>query len=158
MSQFWGRKFWVWDYSTAFPASTKLFGGCQGWWSPKQLLEFLSSPGQYKMDPVVLSYMDSLLWQSDFSLLDPPSWLNVHAIGFAFKYFSSSQFHVCSDHVCVISPEVTQFIKCTGSPAESAMFLEPLDLPSNRVIFLAINEFQPHSWGNPLELFGLSTR
>lgn len=91
------------------------------------------------MDPVVLSYMDSLLWQSDFSLLDPPSWLNVHATGFAFKYFSSSQFHACSDHVCVISPKVTQFIKCTGSPAESAMFLEPLDLPSNRVIFLAIN-------------------
>ena len=87
------------------------------------------------MDPVVLSYMDSLLWQSDFSLLDPPSWLNVHVIGFAFEYFSSSQFHDCSDHVYFISPEVTQFIKCTGSPAESAMFLEPLDLPSKSYIF-----------------------
>ncbi|PNI37527.1 SENP8 isoform 2, partial [Pan troglodytes] len=37
------------------------------------------------MDPVVLSYMDSLLRQSDVSLLDPPSWLNDHIIGFAFE-------------------------------------------------------------------------
>ena len=112
-----------------------------------QRLEFLSSPGQYKMDPVVLSYMDSLLRQSDISLLDPPSWLNDHVIGFAFEYFANSQFHDCSDHVCFISPEVTQFIKCTGNPAEIAMFLEPLDLPNKRVIFLAINDNSNHTAG-----------
>ncbi|XP_055219658.1 sentrin-specific protease 8 isoform X1 [Gorilla gorilla gorilla] len=105
-----------------------------------RLLEFLSSPRQYKMDPVVLSYMDSLLRQSDVSLLDPPSWLNDHIIGFAFEYFANSQFHDCSDHVSFISPEVTQFIKCTSNPAEIAMFLEPLDLPHKRVVFLAIND------------------
>ncbi|GAB1294309.1 Sentrin-specific protease 8 [Apodemus speciosus] len=105
-----------------------------------ELLEFLRIPAQYKMDPVVLSYMDSLLRQSDVSLLDPPSWLNDHIIGFAFEYFANSQFHDCSDHVCFISPEVTQFIKCTSSPAEIAMFLEPLDLPHKRVVFLAIND------------------
>ncbi|KAF6132801.1 SUMO peptidase family member, NEDD8 specific [Phyllostomus discolor] len=105
-----------------------------------RLLEFLSSPGQYTMDPVVLSYMDSLLRQSDVSLLDPPSWLNDHIIGFAFEYFANSQFHDCSDRVCFISPEVTQFIKCTSNPAEIAMFLEPLGLPHKQVVFLAIND------------------
>ncbi|XP_036625519.1 sentrin-specific protease 8 [Trichosurus vulpecula] len=91
------------------------------------------------MDPVVLSYMDSLLRESDVSLLDPPSWLNDHIIGFAFEYFASDQFHDCSDQVCFISPEVTQFIKCTTSPEEITMFLQPLDLPHKRVIFLPIN-------------------
>lgn len=92
------------------------------------------------MDPVVLSYMDSLLRQSDVSLLDPPGWLNDHVIGFAFEYFANSQFPDCSDHVGFISPEVTQFIKCTSSPAEITMFLEPLNLPDKRVVFLAIND------------------
>uniref|UniRef100_A0A4W2FKR3 Ubiquitin-like protease family profile domain-containing protein n=1 Tax=Bos indicus x Bos taurus TaxID=30522 RepID=A0A4W2FKR3_BOBOX len=111
------------------------------------LLEFLNTPGQYKMDPVVLSYMDNVLWQLDVSLLDPPSWLNDHDIGFAFEYFANSQFHDCTDHVCFISPEVTQFIKCTGNPAEMAMFLEQLDLPNKRVIFLAINDNSTHTAG-----------
>ena len=99
------------------------------------------------MDPVVLSYMDSLLWQLDISLLDSASWLNVHVIGLAFEYFAKSQFQDCSDHVCSTSPEVAQFIKCMGSPAEIAMFLEPLDLPNKRVIFLAINDNSNHAAG-----------
>ena len=110
-----------------------------------QLLEFLSSSGQYKMDPVVLSYMDSLLRQSDVSLLDPPSWLNDHVIGFAFAYFANSQFHDCSDHVCFISPEVTQFIKCTGNPAEITMLPEPLDPSNQELLFLAINDNSNHT-------------
>ncbi|KAI4540701.1 hypothetical protein MG293_009742 [Ovis ammon polii] len=111
------------------------------------LLEFLSSSGQYKMDPVVLSYMDSLLQQSDVSLLDPPRWLNDHVIGFAFEYFANSQFHDCSDKVCFISPKVTQFFKCTGNPAEIDVFLEPLDLRNKRVVFLAINDNSNHAAG-----------
>ena len=91
--------------------------------------------------------MDSLLRQSDVSLLDPLSWLNDHVIGFAFEYFANSQFHDCSDLVCFISPEVTQFIKCTGNPAEITMFLEPLNLPNKRVICLAINDNSNHTAG-----------
>ncbi|KAB0379099.1 hypothetical protein FD755_010677 [Muntiacus reevesi] len=68
--------------------------------------------------------MDSRLWRLDISLLDSASWLKVHVIGLAFEYFAN----------------ITQFIKCMGSPAEIAMFLEPLDLPNKRVIFLAIND------------------
>ena len=99
------------------------------------------------MDPVVLSYMENVLRQLDVSLLDPPSWLNDHDIGFAFEYFANSQFHDCTDHVCFISPEVTQFIKCTGNPAEIAMFLEPFNLSNKRVIYLAINDNSNHTAG-----------
>ena len=100
-----------------FPASTELLGGWKGWWVPKQFLEFLNTPGQYKMDPVILSYMYSVLQQLGVSILDPPSWLNDHDIGFAFEYVANSQFHDCTDHVCFISPEATQVIKCSGNPA-----------------------------------------
>ncbi|XP_028922484.1 sentrin-specific protease 8 [Ornithorhynchus anatinus] len=92
------------------------------------------------MDPVVLSYMDSLLRQSDLRLLDPPNWLNDHIIGFAFEYFASGQFVDCSEQVCFVSPEVTQFIKCTSCPEEVALFLEPLNLPQKQVVFLPIND------------------
>ncbi|XP_075753643.1 sentrin-specific protease 8 [Pelodiscus sinensis] len=92
------------------------------------------------MDPVVLSYVDSLLRQSDVSLLDPPNWLNDHIIGFAFEYFSSDQFQDFSEQVCFVSPEVAQFIKCATSPEEVAVFLKPLCLPHKEVVFLAIND------------------
>lgn len=92
------------------------------------------------MDPVVLSYMDSLLRRSDVSLLDPPSWLNDRVIGFAFEYFAHGRFPGCSDRVCFVSPEVTQFIKCAGDRAEVAAFLEPLGLPAKTAVFLAVND------------------
>lgn len=93
-----------------------------------------------RMDPVVLSYMDSLLRQSDVDLLDPPCWLNDHIIGFAFEYFACNQFRDFVDQVCFIGPEVAQFIKCTTSQEEMALFLEPLNLPQKKVVFLAIND------------------
>ncbi|KAJ1181208.1 hypothetical protein NDU88_006418 [Pleurodeles waltl] len=92
------------------------------------------------MDPVVLSYLDSLLRQSDVSLLDPPSWLNDHVIGFTYEYFASEQYRDYAEHVCFVSPEVVQFIKCASSPEEVAIFLEPLALPQKRIVFLAIND------------------
>uniref|UniRef100_A0A8B9UB62 SUMO peptidase family member, NEDD8 specific n=1 Tax=Anas zonorhyncha TaxID=75864 RepID=A0A8B9UB62_9AVES len=92
------------------------------------------------MDPVVLSYMDSLLRQSDLALLEPPNWLNDHIIGFAFEYFASDQFQEFSDQVCFISPEVAQFIKCALSQEEIAIFLQPLDLLHKKLVFLPIND------------------
>ena len=38
-------------------------------------------------DPVILSYFDSLLRQSDIALLEKPNWLNDKIIGFAFQYY-----------------------------------------------------------------------
>lgn len=92
------------------------------------------------MDPVVLSFQDSLLRRSDLALLQGPNWLNDHVIGFAFEYFSSERFRDLKEAVLFISPEVTQFIKCASSLDELALFLEPLALSSRRWLFLAVND------------------
>ncbi|XP_051504102.1 sentrin-specific protease 8 [Myxocyprinus asiaticus] len=92
------------------------------------------------MDPVVLSYQDSLLRRSDVALLDGPRWLNDQVIGFAFEYFATERFESLGEKVCFISPEVTQFIKYASSQDELAIFLEPLRLPSRRWVFLAVND------------------
>ena len=44
-------------------------------------------------DPVILSYFDSLLRQSDIALLEKPNWLNDKIIGFAFQYYQEVIFH-----------------------------------------------------------------
>ncbi|XP_028294904.1 sentrin-specific protease 8 [Gouania willdenowi] len=93
------------------------------------------------MDPVVLSYQDSLLRRSDVSLLEGPHWLNDQVIGFAFEYFATERFFgVLGNALIFISPEVTQFIKCSSCKDELSIFLEPLDLASRRWVFLAVND------------------
>ncbi|XP_057690141.1 sentrin-specific protease 8 isoform X2 [Corythoichthys intestinalis] len=99
------------------------------------------------MDPVVLSYQDSLLRRSDVSLLKGPHWLNDQIIGFAFEYFASERFRVLGESVIFVSPEVTQFIKCASCPEELAMFLDPLELASRRWVFLAVNDNSDQSAG-----------
>lgn len=94
----------------------------------------------FRMDPVVLSYRDSLLRRSDVSLLEGPHWLNDQVIGFAFEYFSAERFRVLGETIIFISPEVTQFIKYASSHEELAVFLEPLGLPSRHWVFLAVND------------------
>ncbi|XP_029624126.1 sentrin-specific protease 8 [Salmo trutta] len=92
------------------------------------------------MDPVVLSYQDSLLRRSDVALLEGPHWLNDQVIGFAFEYFATELFKGLGEAAIFISPEVTQFIKCAACPEELALFLEPLGLASRRWVFLAVND------------------
>ncbi|NXG53740.1 SENP8 protease, partial [Psilopogon haemacephalus] len=90
--------------------------------------------------PVVLSYMDSLLRQSDVALLDPPNWLNDQIIGFAFEYFANHEFKAFWDEICFISPEVAQFIKCADNREEVGVFLQPLDLLSKKLVLFPIND------------------
>lgn len=92
------------------------------------------------MDPVILSYQDSLLRRSDVALLEGPHWLNDQVIGFVFEYFAAERFKDLSRSVCFISPEVTQFIKCASCQEELALFLEPLQLATRRWVFLAVND------------------
>ncbi|KAF7667930.1 hypothetical protein LDENG_00041630 [Lucifuga dentata] len=92
------------------------------------------------MDPVVLSYQDSLLRRSDVSLLEGPYWLNDQVIGFAFEYFANELFKSLGDTIIFISPQVTQFIKCVSYQGDLAVFLEPLNLASRRWVFLAVND------------------
>ncbi|XP_051919324.1 sentrin-specific protease 8 [Hippocampus zosterae] len=99
------------------------------------------------MDPVVLSFQNSLLRRSDVSLLEGPHWLNDQIIGFAFEYFASERFRLLGESVVFVSPEVTQFVKCASCPEELAMFLDPLDLASRRRVFLAVNDNNDQSAG-----------
>ncbi|NXX45988.1 SENP8 protease, partial [Tricholaema leucomelas] len=91
-------------------------------------------------DPVVLSYKDSLLRQSDVALLDPPNWLNDQIIGFAFEYFAHHEFKAFWDEICFISPEVAQFIKCADNLEEVGIFLQPLQLQGKKLVFFPIND------------------
>uniref|UniRef100_A0AAQ4QQM6 SUMO peptidase family member, NEDD8 specific n=1 Tax=Gasterosteus aculeatus aculeatus TaxID=481459 RepID=A0AAQ4QQM6_GASAC len=100
-----------------------------------------------RMDPVVLSYQDSLLRRSDLSLLEGPYWLNDQVIGFAFEYFASERFRVLGEAATFVSPEVAQFIKCASCSNELALFLEPLDLASRQWVFLAVNDNSDQSAG-----------
>ena len=45
-------------------------------------------------DPVILSYFDSLLRQSDIALLEKPNWLNDKIIGFAFQYYQEVKYQI----------------------------------------------------------------
>ncbi|KAG1941438.1 sentrin-specific protease 8 [Pimephales promelas] len=92
------------------------------------------------MDPVVLSFQDSLLRRSDVALLNGPHWLNDQVIGFAFEYFAAERFKSLSEKVCFISPEVAQFIKYASSQEELAVFLEPLSLATRQWVFLPVND------------------
>nr|XP_024000281.1 LOW QUALITY PROTEIN: sentrin-specific protease 8 [Salvelinus alpinus] len=92
------------------------------------------------MDPVVLSYQDSLLRRSDVALLRALTGSTTSASGFAFEYFAAELFKGLGEAAIFISPEVTQFIKCAACPEELALFLEPLGLASRRWVFLAVND------------------
>ncbi|KAK3605849.1 hypothetical protein CHS0354_002485 [Potamilus streckersoni] len=92
-------------------------------------------------DEIVLSFNDSIIRKSDMQLLDGPYWLNDRLIEFCFEYFEKEQFNHSADKLCLIGPDVTQFIKL--APAEEiAPFLEPLNLPEKQFIFLAVNDNQ----------------
>ena len=67
-------------------------------------------------DSPVLSYHDSLLRQSDVSLLSPPNWLNDQVIGFAFDYFAREEFD--TNKIAFVEPAVTQMIKLCPEPYE----------------------------------------
>ncbi|XP_069812451.1 sentrin-specific protease 8 [Dendropsophus ebraccatus] len=90
------------------------------------------------MDQVVLSYGDSLLRSSDVTLLDAPHWLNDNIIGFVFEFLASTLAPSTGERVALLSPEVSQFIKCCGDDA--AEFLQPLELPKKELVLLPVND------------------
>jgi len=90
-------------------------------------------------EDIALNFHDSLLRRSDVALLKEGCWLNDQLIGFAFEYFQHKLYPSLDKKVVFISPEVTQFIKMS-SEDELPIFLEPLDLSSKDIIFLALND------------------
>merc|ERR1711962_294683 len=89
-------------------------------------------------DPVILSYFDSLLRQSDIALLEKPNWLNDKIIGFAFQYYQEDVFK--KQDVCFVDPSVTQMVKLCSSPFDVQALLSSLELEKKLIVLIAIND------------------
>jgi len=87
-------------------------------------------------DPIVLSYGDSLVRRSDLDILNSCQWLNDQIIGFFFEVCQKQKFQ--GSDLSFVGPEVSQFVKMVPQ-SEIGIFLEPLDLSSQKGIFFAVN-------------------
>lgn len=94
--------------------------------------------GTTEDDPIVLSYHDSLLKQSDVDLLSGPNWLNDQLISFYFEYLSQDVYKD-DGRILFVSPEVTQCLKMV-SAGEVEMFLGPVNAREKQIIFFALND------------------
>uniref|UniRef100_A0A1B6DLD8 Ubiquitin-like protease family profile domain-containing protein n=1 Tax=Clastoptera arizonana TaxID=38151 RepID=A0A1B6DLD8_9HEMI len=90
-----------------------------------------------KEDPVILSYKDSLIRQSDLNILSGPFWLNDAIIEFYFEYIQNETSK--SEEILLISPAVTQCLKGTD-PSQVSVFLDPLQAKEKKLICLAVND------------------
>ena len=61
-------------------------------------------------DPIVLSFYDSIIRQSDVDILRGPQWLTDTLIGFYFEYLSNVAYKG-ENRLLFIGPEVTQCLK-----------------------------------------------
>jgi len=89
-------------------------------------------------DPVVLSYHDSILRQSDLVVLEPPNWINDNIIAFAFQYFQEKIY--TGRNIFLLDPSVAQMAKLCSSPFEIEALLSSLELPKKDLVLIAIND------------------
>ena len=88
-------------------------------------------------EPVILSYHDTVLHESDAELLAGPHWLNDSLIQFYLDYLEHEAFPAAD--VALVGPDVAQFARlCPES--DLAGFLEPLKLTTRRGSLLVIND------------------
>lgn len=100
---------------------------------------FKLSGSNMNRNPIVLSYKESLLRESDVDLLKGPYWLNDTIISFYFEYLQTEVFRD-NPTILFVSPEVTQCIKVSPQ-SEIGIFLDPLIDNINRdFIFFAVND------------------
>lgn len=97
-------------------------------------------------DDVVLSFHDSLIRKSDFSLLGKTCWLNDNVIGFAFEYFEKEVFAEFSSVVSFVGPHVTQCFKMMSFD-EAKLLIEPLDLTKKELAFFAVSDHMSEDAG-----------
>lgn len=94
------------------------------------------------MDPTILSFNDSIVYESDLGLLEEGNWLNDRIIGFVCDYFENEIFKTECDQnlIAFINPSTVQYLKlCQNYDEAEACFLEPLNLKNKKLIFLPLN-------------------
>lgn len=90
-----------------------------------------------KIDDVVLSYHDTILYQADVDLLNGPHWLNDAIISFYLEYLEKEKYS--NTRILLISPAVTQCLKASP-PVELPVFLDPLNTRENNFVFMPLND------------------
>ncbi|XP_026282755.1 sentrin-specific protease 8 [Frankliniella occidentalis] len=89
-------------------------------------------------DPIVLSFYDSIIRQSDVDILEGPHWLTDNLIGFYFEYLSNVAYKD-EARLLFIGPEVTQCLKVSRCQ-ELGVFLDPLQVEKRTFVFLPVND------------------
>lgn len=89
-------------------------------------------------DPIVLSFYDSIIRQSDVDILEGPHWLTDTLIGFYFEYLLNVAYKD-ETRLLFIGPEVTQCLKVSQCQ-ELGVFLDPLQVEKRTFIFLPVND------------------
>lgn len=90
-----------------------------------------------RIDDVILSYYDTILYQADVDLLNGPHWLNDAIISFYLEYLEKEKYS--STDILLISPAVTQCLKASPS-SELPVFLDPLNTLERNFIFMPLND------------------
>ena len=95
-------------------------------------------------DPIVLSYEDTLLRQSDLRLLDSGNWLNDNVISFWFAYLTNTLLPNNGNHFSWLPPELTQLIKSAQYSKEMhhelRTILESGGHLQKNVLFIPLND------------------
>lgn len=91
------------------------------------------------MSKIILSYEDSIIYESDFKLLDDGNWLNDRLISFIYEYFEKETFS--NNSVCgFVNPSTVQYLKlCDRLEEAEAFFIEPLKLKDKNIVFFPLN-------------------
>lgn len=98
------------------------------------------------LDSLILSFHDSLVFQSDLDLLKEGQWINDRIIGFVYEYLEKEVFpSECNEKnlFAFLNPSSVQYLKLCESLEEAKMcFLEPLELKNKSYVFLPLNSNQ----------------
>lgn len=103
-------------------------------------------------DEIILNYHDSILYTSDFKLLDKSGWLNDRIIGFVYEYYEYEKYEQIVEVnkiLGLLNPSVVQLIKLSQSLDEAiCCFLEPLEANKKQILLLPINNnLDPNNYG-----------
>lgn len=90
-------------------------------------------------DPVVLSYENSLLRQSDIYLLNAPNWLNDNIIAFWFEYLENSVYKDYRDTFGFVCPQTVQYLKFVNMEDVKST-IEELELHRKQYVFFPVND------------------
>jgi sentrin-specific protease 8 len=93
------------------------------------------------MDNVVLSYNDSIIYESDLMLLNEKAWLNDRIIGFVYEYFERDLFKENKNLIGFVNPSTVQFLKlCNDLDEARVCILEPLELNNKELLFFPLSD------------------